>query len=122
MGALMAAVVWAGLTLRPNLWMLILWIVAAGLWTGVRLFRIKPTAEPPSYWVNALMTMLILLGPAIEDSANGKDVYAASATRVALFIGVALYAWATVWALEQWRALRLRPRQPGDGGPRKISA
>jgi hypothetical protein len=108
MGALMAALVWAGLSLQPNLWMLILWIVAAALWTGVRLFRVRPTSEPPSFWVNALMTMLILLGPAIEDSANGKGVYAASATRVALFIGVAFYAWATVWVLERWRASRSR--------------
>lgn len=113
MGALMAATVWAGLSLRPNLWMLILWVVAVGLWAGARLFRVKPTSEPPSYWVNALMTMLILLGPAIEDSANGKDVYAASATRVALFIGVAFYAWATIWVLERWRASRSNVSRAG---------
>ena len=57
---------------------------------------------------NALVTMLILLGPAIEDAAIGKDVYNASAVRVTLFVGVALYAWATVWALERWRASRSR--------------
>ena len=49
------------------------------------------------------MTMLILLGPAIEDSAVGKDVFEGSATRVCLFVGVALYAWATVWVLERFR-------------------
>ena len=103
-GALMAMVVWAGLTLKPNLWMLMLWIVAAALWAGVRLFRIKPTSEPPSFWVNVLVTMLILIGPGIEDAAAGKDVYKASAFRVTLFIAVALYAWATVWVLERWRA------------------
>jgi hypothetical protein len=108
MGALMAAVVWAGLSLRPNLWMLMLWIVAAALWAGVRLFRVKPTSAPPSFWSNALITMLILLGPGIEDAAVGKDVYSASATRVALFVAVALYAWATVWVLERWRASRSR--------------
>src|SRR6185503_1718549 len=107
-GALMAALVWAGLSLRPNLWMRMLWIVAAALWTGARLFRVKPTSEPPSFWVNVLMTMLILLGPGIEDAAVGKDVYKASATRVALFVAVALYAWATVWVLERWRASRSR--------------
>jgi len=106
MGALMAAVVWAGLSLRPNLWMLMLWIVAVALWAGARLFRAKPSSEPPSFWVNALVTMLILLGPAIEDAAVGKDVYSASAVRVTLFIAVALYAWATVWALERWRTSR----------------
>jgi hypothetical protein len=34
---------------------------------------------------------------AIEDSASGKDVLTASVMRVALFVGVALYAWAAVW-------------------------
>ena len=105
-GALMAAVVWAGLSLKPNLWMLMLWTVAAALWAGARLFRVRPTSEPPSFWVNALITMLILLGPGIEDAAVGNDVYKASAIRVALFIAVALYAWATVGALERWRISR----------------
>ena len=68
----------------------------------------RPRPLPPSFWRNALVTMLILLGPAIEDTANGKDVYAASAIRVGLFVGVALYAWATVWALERWRAVEIR--------------
>lgn len=108
MGAWMATLVWLGLSLRPNLWMLMLWLVAAALWAGVRLFRVKPTSFPPSFWLNALVTMLILLGPAIEDAAVGKDVYRASATRVALFVGVALYAWATVWVLERWRASRAK--------------
>ena len=106
MGAAIAAVVWFGLSLRPNLWMLMLWMVAAALWAGARLFRVKATSAPPSFWVNALVTMLILLGPAIEDSADGKDVLSASAVRVALFVAVALYAWATVWVLEHWRASR----------------
>ena len=106
MGGWMAALVWSGLSLWPNLWMLMLWMVAAALWAGARLFGVKATAFPPSFWSNALVTMLILLGPAIEDSANGKDVFEASATRICLFVGVALYAWGTVWALERWRASR----------------
>jgi hypothetical protein len=115
MGAWMAALVWFGLTLRPNLWMLILWMVAAALWAGAKLFGVRPTSFAPSFWANALATMLILLGPAIEDSANGKDVYAASVVRVTLFVGVALYAWATVWALERWRASRSYSSAPDQG-------
>ena len=42
MGALMAALVWFGLSLRPNLWMLMLWMVAAALWAGARLFGVRP--------------------------------------------------------------------------------
>src|SRR5688572_16101723 len=92
MGAWMATLVWFGLSLRPNLWMLMLWTVAAALWAGAKIFGARPTSFSPSFWSNALLTMLILLGPAIEDAAVGKDVYKASVTRVALFVGVALYA------------------------------
>jgi hypothetical protein len=108
MGAWLATLVWLGLSLRPNLWMLMLWLVAAALWAGAKLFGVRRTSFAPSFWSNALVTMLILLGPAIEDAAVGKDVYHASAVRVALFIGVSLYAWAIVWILERWRT----PRAP----------
>ncbi len=107
-GAAMAAAVWLGLSMWPSLWMLVLWMSAAALWAGVRLFQVKASSFPPSFWSNALVTMVILLGPAIEDSASGKDVYRASAVRVSLFVVVALYTWATVWALERWQASRLR--------------
>ncbi len=106
MGAAMALIVWIGLSLWPNLWMLILWMMAAALWAGARLFGVRRTSLPAAFWSNALVTMLILLGPAIEDSAGGKGVLGASAVRVCLFVGVALYAWATVWLLERWRASR----------------
>jgi len=106
MGAAMALVVWCGLSLWPCLWMLLLWMMAAALWAGARLFRVRRTAFPPVFWNDALMTMLILLGPAIEDSAGGTGVLGASAVRVGLFVGVACYAWATVWLLERWRSSR----------------
>jgi hypothetical protein len=109
MGALIAAVVWLGLSLHPNLWMLTLWMMGAALWTGSGIFGTRSTSFRPSFWSNALLTMLILLGPAIEDSASGKSVFEASVVRIGLFVAVALYAWGTVWALERWR----NSRRPG---------
>ena len=108
MGALIALAVWLGLSLWPSLWMLMLWLMAAALWAGSALFGARRTRLRPSFWSNALITSLILLGPAIEDSASGKSVLEGAAMRVSLFVGVALYAWATVWALERWRARRPR--------------
>ena len=103
MGALVAAVVWLGLSLHPTLWMLALWMMGAALWTGSGIFGTRSTSLRPSFWSNALITMLILLGPAIEDSASGKSVFEASAVRTVLFVAVSLYAWGTVWGLERWR-------------------
>jgi hypothetical protein len=103
MGAIVGACVWFGLSLLPNLWMLTLWLMAAALWTGSAMYQARPTRLRPSFWSNALITALILLGPAIEDSASGKSVLEGSVVRTGLFVGVALYAWATVWFLERWR-------------------
>ena len=114
-GAVLAMVVWGGLTLRPNLWMFALWTAAVSLWVGVRLFRVKATPFPPSYWLNVLMTMFFVLGPAIADSANGADVYVAAAMRTGLFVLIALYASAMVWVLERWRASRSRSLLPERG-------
>ncbi|MEF8719182.1 MAG: hypothetical protein V5B44_16250 [Candidatus Accumulibacter necessarius] len=80
-----ALVVWVGLSLWANLWMLVLWMAGAALWVGARLYRVVPTAYPPAFWNNALVTTIILLGPAIEDSANGSAVLQASAVRVGTF-------------------------------------
>ena len=108
MGALVGACVWVGLSLLANLWMLSLWLMAAALWCGSAMFGTRRTALRPSFWSNTLVTALILLGPAIEDSANGKSVVQASVVRTSLFVGVAVYAWATVWAMERWRESRSR--------------
>ena len=103
MGALLAALVWAGLKLWPSLWMFTLWMMLATCWLAMRLYRVTPTRRPPSYWMNALITLLIFLGPAVEDSANGKDVFSAAVLRLCLFTGVALYAWAAIYVLEHVR-------------------
>jgi hypothetical protein len=108
MGALMGACVWIGLSMLANLWMLALWLMAAALWCGTAMFGARLSAFRPSFWSNALITALILLGPAIEDSANGKSVVQASVVRTSLFVAVALYAWVTVWVLERWRESRSR--------------
>jgi hypothetical protein len=110
MGALIAAVLWMGLSLLPNLWILMLWMMLAALWTGARMFGVRGSTHPPSFWSNALITALILFGPAIEDSVNGKSVLEASLVRTALFVAVALYAWGTIYVLERWRNVRLQRR------------
>jgi hypothetical protein len=108
-GAAIAATLWFGLSLWPSLWMLTLWLMAAAIGCASAMFGVRRTTVAPSYWVNALITALILLGPAIEDSASGKSVLQASVMRTSLFVAVAVYAWITVWALERWR-MSLRRR------------
>lgn len=103
MGALLAVVLWFGLSLWPSLLMLVLWLALISLWVARRMVRLVANRFTPSFWSNAWVTCLILFGPAIQDSAAGKDVWLASAMRCSLYVAVALYGWACVVILERWR-------------------
>jgi hypothetical protein len=108
-GGVMAILFWFLLKFTPTLWMFSLWTAAFALYTAAKIYRLLPTRFAPSFWINALVTMLILLGPAVEDSANGKDALAGFLVRFTTFVGVTLYAWAAISVLEYWRERRLRP-------------
>ena len=78
-----------------------------GIGVAVKIYGLRASKYSVDFWSTALVTMLILLGPAVADSANGKDVYQAFSVRMSLLVAVALCAWMTVLALDQLRA-RLR--------------
>jgi len=107
LGGCFAAIFWFALKICPSLWMFFLWMLLFGVYFLSKIYQIVASRFPPSFWQNVVVTMLILLGPAVQDSANGKDVYTAFVVRMGLFIAVTLYAWAAIFALEQWRTRRL---------------
>ncbi|MEM5274620.1 DUF2955 domain-containing protein [Cupriavidus taiwanensis] len=92
LGGLLAILLWSALSLFVHLWMFFLWTLLCVMLAGRRLYGLRPTRHPPSFWLNALVTMVILLGQSVEDSAAGKDVYTAFAVRLGLFLAVTLYA------------------------------
>lgn len=111
MGGLLAILLWFSLSLSVNLWMFFLWMLLCSLFVASKMFGVSASRYTPDYWMNALLTMLILLGPAVADSANGKDVYQAFAIRISLFFAVTIYAWGTVVLLDDLRQRRISRRQ-----------
>lgn len=99
---------WFLLKLCPSLWMFFLWMLLFGVYLSSKLYGVMASRFPPSFWMNTAVTLLILLGPAVQDSASGKDVYKAFAVRMGLFVAVTLYAWLAIHALEQLRTRRQR--------------
>ncbi len=110
LGGCFAILFWFALDLVTNLWMFFCWTLLFTVYFSSKLYRIIPSRYPASFWQNVAVSMLILLGPAVEDSASGKDVYAAFAVRMGLFIAVTLYAWLAIYVLEQQRSRRLTRR------------
>ncbi|WP_223484285.1 DUF2955 domain-containing protein [Pseudomonas sp. A-RE-19] len=106
-GGLLAILFWCALSLFVHLWMFFLWMLLFGLLLARKLYALSPTRFSPGLWLNSLMTMIILLGQSVQDSAAGKDVYTAFAVRMGLFIAVTLYACLMVYLLDR------RQRNPG---------
>ncbi|PTT03174.1 hypothetical protein DBR24_05595, partial [Pseudomonas sp. HMWF006] len=97
---------WCGLSLFVHLWMFFLWTLLFGLWLARKLYRLSPTQFSPGFWINTFITMIILLGQSVQDSAAGKDVYTAFAVRMGLFILVTLYSALMMHLLEAHKPSR----------------
>ena len=109
-----AILFWFALKFWPSLWMFFLWMLLFGIYFAGKMYGVIATRFAPSFWTNVVVTMLILLGPAVEDSAAGADVYQAFAVRFSLYVAVTLYAWIAIVALERLRGrhggrVRLQP-------------
>ncbi len=114
LGGIFAIAIWAALGIWPNLWMFFLWILLFGVFVASRLYGLVRTRLSPSYWINTAITAVILLGSAVQDTADGKDVYKAFLVRMSLFLAVALYAWLAVIVIEHWRSTRRSRRVRQD--------
>jgi hypothetical protein len=101
MGGLLAVVFWCALSLFVHLWMFFLWMLLFGLLLARKLYALSPTRQTPGFWLNSLITLIILLGQSVQDSLAGKDVYTAFVVRMGLFIALTLYALLMVHLLDR---------------------
>ncbi|HCS42075.1 MAG TPA: hypothetical protein DIW52_04505 [Pseudomonas sp.] len=101
LGGLLAILFWCALSLFVHLWMFFLWMLLFGLVLARKLYALSPTRLSPGFWLNSLITLIILLGQSVQDSIAGKDVYTAFAVRMGLFLVVTLYACLMVRLLDQ---------------------
>jgi hypothetical protein len=107
MGGFFAIVFWFMLDLVTTLWMFTCWMLFFAVCFVGKIYGIFASRYPPSFWFNVVITMLVLLGPTVEDSAGGKDVYAAFAVRMGQIVFVTLYAWLAIYLLELIRYHRI---------------
>ena len=119
LGGCFAILIWFALGISTNLWFFFLWMLLFGVFYGGKLYQVFPSRYPASFWSNVVVTALILLGSAVQDSETGKDVYKAFAVRMSLFLAVTCYAWGTMFVLERWferSRMRLQQRPLPQGG------
>lgn len=111
LGGLFAMVVWSCLSLAVSLWFYFAWMLLASFLLASGVYGVMRSRFKSSFWVASMTTMIILLGAAVQDSANGKDVYQAFLVRIALFLAVAVYAALAMAMLEHWRGTRKQVKE-----------
>lgn len=108
LAGVLAVLFWCALSFFVHLWMFFLWMLLFGLILARKLYAVTPTRLSPGFWLNSMITMIILLGQSVQDSLAGKDVYTAFTVRMALFTLVTLYACLMVYLLDR------RPPKPAQ--------
>ncbi|MDO3384784.1 DUF2955 domain-containing protein [Gilvimarinus sp. SDUM040013] len=108
LGGLCAVLVWGCLSLSVSLWFYFAWVLVISIVLASGVYGVMKTKFKPTFWTATLTTMIILLGAAVQDSANGKDVYQAFFVRMLLFMAIAVYAALAMSLLEKWRNRRIK--------------
>lgn len=101
-GGVLALAFWFLLQILPILWMFFLWMLLFFIYIASKLYNVVHTQYPPSFWLNVGITLIILLGPAVQDSSYGPDAMTAFLIRLSLFLVVTLYAWGAVYFIDRW--------------------
>lgn len=102
-GGVLAIGLWFGLKLAPTLVMFSLWTALVMTGIGRKIYCDGSSRRSVQFWTDVGVTCLILIGPAVEDSANGKDPYEGFAFRFGLFLLVSVYTWLALSLLGIWR-------------------
>jgi hypothetical protein len=116
-GGIGAVIAWEVLRMWPSLTLYALLIGLAALLFGRQMFQgagLKPNAGTWSY---GLLTLIIILAPAVLDSDFGSAAGARFYDRLFMFLGATLYAVAALRAFEA-----LWPQRPDAAGPLSAQA
>jgi hypothetical protein len=105
-GGAAALIFWNVLQLWPGLALLCLGMALVTLIMARPLYGAVPSRWPRDWWQFALTTMILLLGPAVADSASADNIQRAMLVRLATFVALGIYATLAVHLLDR---LRSRP-------------
>lgn len=106
-GGAAALLLWNLLQLWPGLLLLTLGMTLLTLVFARPFYGAVKSRFAPGWWQFALTTTIILIGPAVADTASADNIQRTMLVRLASFLALAVYATAAVHLLDRSR-LRMR--------------
>ena len=107
-----AIVGWEILSIAPTLAVYTLIIALGALLMGPKIFQGRAMHPQAATWSYGFLTMLVILAPAVMDSAGGGPASIKFWDRMLMFAGTTLYAVATVYVFDAIVAARRARTEP----------
>jgi hypothetical protein len=101
-----AVIGWQILSITPTLTVYTLVIAIAGLLMGPKIFQGRGMHPDAATWSYAFLTMIVILAPAVMDSAGGGSAGLKFWDRLVMFGGTTIYAVGTVYIFDAFTASR----------------
>lgn len=102
-GGIGAIVGWNILRVVPSLSIYALLVTLAGLLFGRRIFLGRGLHAEAATWSYAYLTMIVILAPAVMDTASGSSANVAFLSRLLMFALATLYGVAAVYLVDAFR-------------------
>ncbi len=105
-GGIGAIIGWQVLRIAPTLTIYTLVIALGALLMGPRIFQGRALHPQAATWSYGFMTMIVILAPAVMDSAGGGPAGIKFWDRIIMFGGTTIYALGTVYIFDAFTASR----------------
>lgn len=102
-GGVAAIIGWQLLRIVPTLTVFVLYVAIVGLVIGRKMFDGPAMRPNAAMWSYGLLTMLLILAPAVSDSAGGDAAGIKFWQRLVMFAGTAIYALVAVHVVDAFR-------------------
>ncbi len=101
-----AIIGWQVLSIAPTLTIYTLVVAIAGLLIGPKIFHGHSMRPDAATWSYAFLTMIVILAPAVMDSAGGGSAGLKFWQRLVMFGGTTIYAVGTVYIFDAFTTSR----------------
>ena len=101
-----AIIGWQILSIAPTLTIYTLVVAIAGLLMGPKIFKGRGMCPDAATWSYGFLTMIVILAPAVMDSAGGGAAGMKFWQRLMMFGGATIYAVGTVYIFDAFTASR----------------
>jgi hypothetical protein len=105
-GGIGAIIGWNVLSVMPELMMYALLVALGALIFGPKIFQGKGMHPQAGTWSYGYLTMIVILAPAVMDTASGSSADVAFWSRLLMFALATLYGFAAVYVVDAFRPAR----------------